>query len=192
MKRVVITASFLLMLGCNQLNLLFPTAPTSTSGEEYAVLSALIQTMFIGNPPPKLIVIDALTAPTGTRYTDDALDRLASDVGTELIANFRAANAKPLALEQQFTITADYMFISKEELKEIFKDNDGWKIFYGKYPGSFGILSLSRPGFNAAMDTALVYVGQQSDWLAGAGHFVLMKKIDNTWTLQGKQMIWIS
>jgi len=192
MKRLLITISFLLMLACNELNSLFPALPVKD--EEYAVLSALIQDLFIGLRPPKLIVINALTISQAEadEYADRALNRLSGEVPDQAIVNFRAANTEPLALERRFTLSVPYEFMSREEGAALFKDNDGWQRFYEKYPDSRGIIALSRPGLNTAMDIALVYVGSQSGWLSGYGRLVVLKKIDDQWVVQKLEELWIS
>ena len=68
----------------------------------------------------------------------------------------------------------------------------GWDDFYAKYPNSQGVLTLSRVGFNNAKDTAVLYAGNQSHWVAGEGNMVLMKKTAGRWTLQDEAMMWIS
>jgi hypothetical protein len=42
------------------------------------------------------------------------------------------------------------------------------------------------------MDQALVYAGNQSHWLAGAGYFYLLSKKDGVWVIQADTMVWIS
>jgi len=197
MRRFLIAIALLAVTGCDQISTYFPPPEVPMRTAEYAVLSALLQTMFIGSPPPKMLVIEEAT---DSRYSTFKFNVKSptqergglTDITDEIATDFAAANKKPQVFERQFNISVNYVFISKEDLTKIFKSDNGWSRFYEKYPDAPGKISLSRPGFNAAMDTALVYVGQQSDWLAGAGYFVIMKKIDNTWTLQEMEMIWIS
>jgi len=47
-------------------------------------------------------------------------------------------------------------------------------------------------GFNNNLDMALVYVGNQSGGLAGAGYYFLMAKENNTWKVIREDMAWIS
>jgi hypothetical protein len=78
-------------------------------------------------------------------------------------------------------------------MNQIFAVNqDGWQVFYARFPEAPGIISLSRVGFNDRLDQALVYLGNQSHWLAGAGHFYLLKKVNGAWTVDQKVMTWIS
>jgi hypothetical protein len=78
-------------------------------------------------------------------------------------------------------------------MRQIFNVNqNGWEMFYSRHPDTPGITSVSRVGFNAAMDQALVYIGTESHWLAGAGYYVLMKKVDGVWGIDQQVMTWIS
>jgi hypothetical protein len=45
---------------------------------------------------------------------------------------------------------------------------------------------------NAEMDLALVYAGNQSYYLAGAGHLLVMEKQKGNWTVIKSLMVWIS
>ena len=115
------------------------------------------------------------------------------ELGDDILRDFKAKNEKPSGLERRFALSAEYAFISKQELESIFSKNaSGWDGFYAKYPGSQGILTLSRVGFNEAKDRAVLYAGNQSHWVAGEGNVVLMKKMAGRWTVQGEGMMWIS
>ncbi len=110
----------------------------------------------------------------------------------ELIADFIETNKQPLVLEPLLNISLKYVFVTRQELEAIFEGSGGWGIFYEKYPNSQGQMALSRVGFNQQMNVAMLYVGNQSDWLAGAGFYVLLGKVSDKWTVQAKMMAWIS
>lgn len=105
---------------------------------------------------------------------------------------FLARNKGRHPLKNLFKTKAKCVLISDREERAIFDKGGWWPQFYRKYPKSQGILTLSRAGFNSANDQALVYVGDQSDGLAGAGYCVLLAKKRSAWTIQGKAMLWIS
>ncbi len=106
--------------------------------------------------------------------------------------SFRIRNAEPMTLTNRLPLRLPYVWISEQEVKEIFRDSQGWKRFYERYPGSQGIMEFSRVGFNSDLTQALVYVGNQSDWLAGAGYYVLLVKEGGTWVVRNRIMVWIS
>jgi Family of unknown function (DUF6508) len=45
----------------------------------------------------------------------------------------------------------------------------GWSRFRERFPNSSGIVTLSRVIFDSGQNHALVYVGNQKDWLSGSG-----------------------
>ena len=51
---------------------------------------------------------------------------------------------------------------------------------------------ISQVGFNETLDQALVYVGTMSHWLAGAGYYVLLNKVNGAWIVDQQVMTWIS
>lgn len=187
-----------------------PTAqPTSTlettpysapEAEEYAVYSALIQAVFIDPykdaDRPELIVIDDETSlgPTGPTLAE-TLKFVQVDLPgltDEVVQDFAARNQQTYPLEPLLTLSVKNVLISQEELNTIFKNQDGWDIFYSKFPNSQGRMTLSCVGFNPEKDMALVYVGNQSYWLAGAGFYVLLEKVAGQWIVKSKTITWIS
>jgi len=173
-----------------------PTDTPAREAEVYAVYSALIQIRYIDTQKPELIVI---SDQTGLDYFSGELDEhLKSvrqglpDLTDEVSVDFEAQNKQPQPLKSLFTISVKDVFISKQEIQKTFKRQDGWDIFYDKYPNSQGHLHLSGVGFNPQMDMALVYVGNMHYALAGAGYYVLLKKVNGQWTVQDQTMVWIS
>ncbi len=165
--------------------------------EEYEVYSALIQSMYIDAARPALIVIEDTTpvAQSPMFSPGDAVRAMQeqwSGLDEGVFADFETKNQTPLVLERRFTISVEYVLISERELESIFAGGSGWDDFYGKYPGSQGVLTLSRVGFSETNDTAVLYTGNQSHWEAGEGRVVLMKKTAGRWTVQSHRMLWIS
>jgi len=85
-----------------------------------------------------------------------------------------------------------YLLISETETGKIFSGEDGWNRFYKEYRGAQGIMMLSRVGFDRNKNEALVYIGNQSDWLAGVGYYVLLRKESGKWVVKDQLMAWIS
>jgi len=173
-----------------------PLPPYSREAEEYAVYSAIIQTRYIDTQKPALIVI---SDQTDLDYFSDELGEHLKfvrqdlpDLTDEIAADFEIQNKQPQSLKSLFAISVKYVFISQQEIQTTFKKQDGWDIFYAKYPDSQGYMHLSGVGFNSQMDMALVYVDNMRYALAGEGHYVLLKKVNGQWTVQDQTMVWIS
>jgi hypothetical protein len=180
----------LLLAGCAG-----PTTTVDVGAEENAVYAALIGQRYVGDDI-KLIVIEEQTSPF---IQPDELESTLKRVKESLpglsnatIEDFRAMNQESHAVGADLELGVKYVLISQAEVKEIFQDSTGWDVFYARYPGSQGVMTLSRVGFNKAMDQALVYAGNQSHWLAGAGYFYLLSKKDGVWVIQADTMVWIS
>jgi hypothetical protein len=166
--------------------------------EEYAVYSNLIEFWYV-NKDIHLIVIEDYTEPGewGWRGAlEDGQPFLLEawpEVADEVISHFKTRNKNPGRLKPLFSLSVPYMLIGNHEVEDIFQpDRDGWEEFYRRYPNSPGTISLSRVGFDTLMNHALVYIGRQSHWRAGAGHFVLLQKENGAWSVESESMIWIS
>jgi hypothetical protein len=115
------------------------------------------------------------------------------DVSSETVDSFKARNEMSHPIRADMDLGSSYTLLTQTRKNQIFGQNQsGWDIFYNRYPQAPGITTLSRVGFNAAFDQALVYIGTQSNWLAGAGYYVLLKKGEAGWGIDQQVMTWIS
>lgn len=168
--------------------------------EEYAVYSTLIKQRFIGERT-ELIVIreDTSISPIlpgemiqgAVTYFGETLE-----VEEEILKDFGRRNTQTYPLDRHFDLGIDYLLISDEEITHIFQSREDveecWNEFYERYPHSQGIMILSRVGFNLERNKAVVYIGNQSGWLMGAGYGIFLVKKDNSWVIEDEVMLWIS
>jgi hypothetical protein len=172
-----------------------PTLPAAdVDTEEIAVYAALFGAMYPGQP---LALMDqTATGPGGTGDTASTLEYALGQmtgVAPETAASFTVRNEAAHPLDPEMALGIQFVLLSESDLRDIFNVNqDGWAMFYSRYPNTPGMTTVSRVGFNDTLDQALVYVGTQSHWLAGAGYIVLMKKVDGVWTIDQQVMTWIS
>ena len=112
----------------------------------------------------------------------------------ETVSDFIFKNANPYPLQDFFDLDYPVVLISNEEIEELFQLGtfEGWRNFYEKYPGSQGIMELSRVGFNAEMDQAIVYMGNQQGSLSGSGNVYYLIKVNGEWVVQYVDPAWIS
>ena len=120
---------------------------------------------------------------TGRPYQDlvDGLLRQASDqVPAEMIRDFGEKNRESRAVWPELTKHLPASLLTSEEQTAIFSgsadladDHDAfigvWKRFYAKYPGSPGIITVSRVGLNRDKTLAFFYVEATAAALAGRG-----------------------
>ncbi len=189
--RGLILLSMLALLGCQlAATATPPPTPTPTpdlTAESYLVYNAAIQTLF--PEKPEQLVIDALTA---TDFSGTPEGR-GLPVDKALIAEYQARNAQPVRLEtDRFNAGTTVTLLEADEKEAIFQDDQGWDRFYERFPGSQGIMTLSAVAFNAELTQALVYLGNQSYWLAGAGYYIVLAKENGLWVVKEQQMAWIS
>jgi hypothetical protein len=170
------------------------TQASAELDEEYAVYSSLISDRYVSASVHRLVIRDH----TGLEPSEDldtrfeALQNNFPELTPEMVADFKAKNASPSALEPRFDLEVSYFLVSDEQLQQIFSTQDGWLEFYRQFVLSQGVLTLSRVAFNPHMDMAFVYVGNQSGWLAGAGYYLLMVKEKGAWKVLREEMAWIS
>jgi hypothetical protein len=107
--------------------------------------------------------------------------------------SFKSRNDKTYPVSPDMELGVEYAVLTQAQRNEMFNQNtSGWETFYKNYPSAPGITELSRVGFNKSFDQALVYVGTQSHYLAGAGYYVLLVKTNGAWAVSQKVMTWIS
>ncbi len=169
-------------------------AADQVDAEEQAVYAFLLPKMYKNHG--YVIMALTTTGPTGVDNTSQTLDYVLKnlhDVASETVASFRARNDTSQPLRKDMDLGSPYTLLTQAARNQIFSQNQsGWDIFYNRYPQAPGITTLSRVGFNAALDQALVYIGTQSNWLAGAGYYVLLKKGSSGWNIDQQVMTWIS
>ena len=117
---------------------------------------------------------------------------------TEAVKDFCAKNdpsSKPGTICHP---TVKHILISRSEMKLLFdkerkkEEKDGWSLFYEKYPHSPGIITLSLPGFSRDGKTAVIYMGNQSHWLAGHGGIYVYQNKNGEWKQETELPEWIS
>jgi hypothetical protein len=104
---------------------------------------------------------------------------------------FRKANAQQASLRRSFDHGIDYELVDSAQLDSIFKSGD-WPAYYKQFPGSQGILALSRVGFSADGTQSLFYVTNRCGGLCGAGFYVVMEKRDGGWAIVKEIETWVS
>jgi hypothetical protein len=185
-----------LLVACNGR---IPTpAPTPSTAqmdaEEQAVYAALLQKLYSAS---SYVLMDTTsTAPGGVTDTASTLEHVLLDmrqVDPLTAESFRLRNDSEHPLHAKMDLGSTYVLLSQTEMAQIFSQNqDGWQLFYEQYPDAPGITTLSRVGFNTTLDQALVYIGTMSHYLAGAGYYVLLNKVNGVWLVDQQVMTWIS
>jgi hypothetical protein len=186
---------FVLLSACTARAALSPTpGPEQIKAQEQAVYAFLLSSMYQHHA--YVIMATTATGPTGVDDTARSLDYVLQNmhgVSPATADSFRARNSASNPLSANMDLGNPYTLLSQAARNQIFGQNrSGWDTFYGRYPQAPGITTLSSVGFNATFDQALVYIGTQSNWLAGQGYYVLLKKTGGVWSIDQQVMTWVS
>jgi hypothetical protein len=169
-------------------------APGQLEDEQQAVYTAVLHKLYSSS---NFVIMDTTaTSPSGVGDTATILDNIIQNmhgVDTATVDSFRARNDAPFPVSPHMDLGTPYVLLTRDQMTRLFNQNqDGWQLFYEQHPGTLGITTVSQVGFNISFDQALVYVGTMSHWLAGAGYFVLLKKVNGAWIVDQQVMSWIS
>ena len=194
-KKPILFLLGLLLAACTASPVPLPTPSAGQiDAEEQAVYAALLKQMYSAST---FVIMDTTTTGLGgIDYSNQTLDYVLQNmraVDQATVDSFRSRNEAAHPILRDMDLGAPYVLLSQVQRNQMFAQNQsGWEVFYTNYPNTPGITSLSRVGFNAAYDQALVYLGTQSNWLAGAGYYILLKKVDGVWRIDQKVITWVS
>jgi hypothetical protein len=162
--------------------------------QEQAVYAFLLPEMYRNRG--YVIMAATATGPTGVDNTSQTLDYVLQNmhgVASDTRNSFLTRNDASYPVNPNMDLGGPYTILSQTARNQIFGQNQsGWEIFYNRYPQAPGITTLSRVGFNAAFNQALVYIGTQSNWLAGSGYYILLTKKNGSWSIDQQVMTWVS
>jgi len=124
--------------------------------------------------------------------TAKSLQEKAPTLQQTTIDAFREVNVRQASLRPSFHIATNYGLLDLDQLNSIPKGGDWWGEYYRRFPGSQGILTLSRVGFNAERTQALFYFSNRCGGLCGAGSYVVMEKRGRGWVISKEIEMWVS
>ena len=167
---------------------------SGVSSEEYEIYSSVIKLLYI-QEKTKHVVIEERTFRYDFAVQDDepwrdkwkdkkkglSLDDSAGD-------DYESKNGQKWLLNKDsFKLPVKVTLITDLDLKAIFHGTWGelqWIDYYRKFPDVRGFVMLSRIGFNAARNQALMYVGSRCGPGCGDLHFFLLQKENGAWVIK--------
>lgn len=101
----------------------------------------------------------------------------------EAVREFSARNGGENMFETIGSIDLPHVLLKEEEFSALFNMEGwvGWEEFYKLYPGSPGIITLSRPGFSRDDALAVIYMGHNFDWEGGSGQIHVLERHNEKW-----------
>jgi hypothetical protein len=180
------------------------TAPTTPSvaqdPDEYAVRNFVLSTYVTGNV--KELVIRDRTALLHSEIKRMPNFKRAPDAVADLEAKSRAE----YPVEDEFSVNVPCTLLSKEAENELFhyptddrldaeafkKIQDGWRRFHRDHPDTWGLITISRVGFNPDKSLAVVYVGIHASMMIANGKGFLLVRKNGSWAIESEELIWFS
>lgn len=181
------------------------TAPDSA---EYAVWSAALRERILEPRQRMAVLIDStwtLDRPL------DAVDHYGREMlrdsfpaAEALLPRFDAVNRQPYALETRFELDREYRLLPLAGMKAFFgvaPDEDwdgvvewdaGWERLAARFPGSDGVIRLSRVAFSADGTWALMYFDVQCGVTCGGGDYLGLRRDGSTWRVVADVNLWAS
>lgn len=135
--------------------------------EEYAVYSVLIDTLRSGATEKALLIRDHTATAASFRLVET------DQVSPELLRDFQLKNERAYLLGKQFNLAGHYQLISEAEDRDIFQS-------------PIPIITLSRVGFNAMHDEALVQITFHKDSTNKREYNVVLIKDRQPWRVTRK------
>jgi hypothetical protein len=111
---------------------------------------------------------------------DGLLNEASDQVPTEMIRAFGEKNRQSRAVWPELAPHLPATLVTAKELDAIFVAGN-WNAFYAKYPGSPGLITVSRVGLDREKTLALFYVGLNCGGLCGHGQLHVLKKEGDVW-----------
>jgi len=162
--------------------------------EEYAVFSCVLNhENYAGKGMDQVVVIsDPLPLPQV--FARNLEKVVMPGVPQTMLDELRNACREVLSIENRFHAKKPVTLVSNADVGELLRPEDklGWVRFRERFPKSSGITTLSRVAFDEGHLHALVYVGNQKDWLSGAGIIFSLSRTDGAWNIQPSRIVWLS
>ncbi len=162
--------------------------------DEYVVFSCVLNhENYTGEGVDQVVVIsDPMPLP---QVFAKNLDKVVMPgVPQTMLDELRNACREVLSIENRFHAKKPVTLVSSADVGQLFRPEDklGWVRFRERFPRSSGITTLSRVVFDEGHSHALVYVGNQKDWLSGAGIIFSLSRTDGAWNIQQSRIVWLS
>lgn len=149
---------------------------------------------------PGLLVIGATTTgdPAAIAEHEAAAAGVVADLGAPegTLQDWIHRNRERVEIARPLDIAASYQMLDDTRREAIFGVDDphiGWAQFGEQYPGTPGIIRVSRAGYDDALEHALLYVEHQCGVECGSGRLVLVKLGANAgWQVASSALVWMA
>jgi len=178
---------------------LTPVFQADNSIDEYEVVSALLNEIYLTGNYKSIVITNPTCCEVEDGYVGSGAFKMYLDqldpVSFDTLTDYAARNKQPLTFEKKFKLNTDYKIVPYADVEKLFPQGmpeEGWKLFYSKYPGANGYIRLSRVGFNKTRDQAIVNTAWMRGPLHGNGSYVLLGKNNHSWKVLKTVTTWVS
>ncbi len=165
---------------------------------EYDVISAAIN-HGAGSDSGKIIIDDTTTGASVDIYDPaQSHEALVAELGTTATAlrEWSRLNNRRYTLQSNINTASAHELLSQQSRAAVFNNSDpgkNWQQFNAKFPGSTGILRISRPGIDDTAKTALIYMEFECGTQCGSGRLVnLVQRPSGNWNVVSATLLWIT
>jgi len=117
---------------------------------------------------------------------------VSKDAVAALVDRLFERNKKSVRLSLKSS-PGDGYIIDDGEYEKYFQDGGGgWEKWHKERPQAHGYTTVSIPVYDEKSGLLMLYIGTQSDWLAGAGWVMLFRYENGSLHAIGRVMMWIS
>jgi hypothetical protein len=112
---------------------------------------------------------------------------------SKLLDLFFERNAIPVRLSIKSSPENGYLVDYDRMYEKYFEKNGGgWEQWYQEHPKTHGWTTVSLPAYDPESKIVLIYMGTQSNWLAGSGFLIVFKYENGSLKELTRLMLWIS
>lgn len=190
--------------------------PEAKEADDYAVYRALLEAWHNGETPQAMVIARA------TASSFPLADKLKPEYRRELrvpdkvVDDYMAKRESSLELVNAFGVSVPVFLVGEaeldpifyeplsEELKELYRQarpgepdpyiyrKNAWDLFHKRYPGTMGIIRLSRVAYDKRRTMAIVYATHERGIQAAAGLLFVFAKGPDGWAVTGSKLLWVT
>lgn len=196
MKRLIPAALLAAFLGCPGGVKTPAPCETGAAGNEYAVYSAAVEEFTSGRRGGGVVIFDRTEDTSASRAAAEWVARCETfvpEAERAVADDYREKNKHPVGLNRDFAVGGDYALVPEEDFEDVPADRMRLEGLAVKHPGAFGVVRLSRVGFDPGRTRAVVYVSQVACGLGcGEGVCMMLVREGCKWKVKDKGWVWMS
>jgi hypothetical protein len=122
----------------------------------------------------------------------DRLPKMMLGLRAELLEQYLRINGRRSRFTETDARNLGADLVSRAEVERMGKSTWFWTAFFERFPSATALVQLSAPAIDRKSGEALVYCGESTDALAGAGWLVMLHYGSDGWVPVVWQQLWVS